>query len=44
MRDKVYYIADTYGCYYGFNSENELIQVTEKQRASKLTFLKANSV
>ena len=44
MRDKVYYIADTYGCYYGFNSENKLIQVTEKQRASKLTFLKANNV
>lgn len=44
MRDKIYYIADTYGCYYGFNHENKLIQVSDKSKASKLTFLKANNV
>ena len=44
MRDKIYYIADTYGCYYGFNHENKLIQVSDKSKASKLTFLKVNNV
>jgi len=44
MRDKIYYIADTFGSYYGFNQSNKLVPVNGKEQATKLTFLKANNV
>lgn len=44
MRDKIYYIADTFGSYYGFNQSNKLVPVNEKEQATRLTFLKANNV
>ena len=44
MRDKIYYIADTFGSYYGFNQSNKLVPVNDKEQATKLTFLKANNV
>lgn len=44
MRDKIYYIADTFGAYYGFNQFNKLVPVNGKEQATKLTFLKANNV
>ena len=44
MRDKIYYIADTYGTYYKVTSSNKLLAVNKKEWADKLPFLKANNV
>ena len=34
MRDKNYYIVDTYGTYYGFNESNKFIAVAVKSEAA----------
>ena len=44
MRDKTYYIADTYGTYYGVNDMNKLVAVNRKEIAARYTYMKANTI
>ena len=43
MNEKLYYITDTYGTYYGMNSGNKLGAVTDIEHAQKFTLVKANN-
>ena len=44
MRDKIYYITDTYGTYYGINSMDRLVAMNRKELATKFTYPKANAI
>lgn len=44
MRDRIYYITDTYGTYYSVNSMNKLVAMNHKDLATKFTYSKANAV
>ncbi len=43
MSEKLYYITDTYGTYYGMTGGNKLGAVTDMEHAQKFTLVKANN-
>lgn len=44
MQDKIYYIADIFGSYYGFDQSHKFVAVSERGQAAKFTYVKANNV
>lgn len=44
MEEKLYYITDTYGSFYGMNQLNKLVAVSDIQNATKFTLIKATNV
>lgn len=44
MGEKLYYITDTYGCYYTMNNLNQLVAVVDPSKAMRFTMVKAKNI